>query len=75
MFNEVVSKAALEYSPVILTTYLYDYAKAFNHFYNEIKIIESDPELKDLRLFITDISKEIMYQGLKLLGINPLENL
>jgi len=75
MFNEVVSKAALEYSPVILTTYLFDYAKVFNHFYNEVKILEANSEIKDLRLFITLLSKEILNKGLKLLAINPLENL
>lgn len=75
MFNEVVSKAAIEYSPVTLATYLYEYAKSFNHFYNELKIIESDSNIKDLRLFITLINKEILGKGLYLLGIKPLENL
>lgn len=75
MFNETVSKAAVEYSPVILATYLYDYAKSFNHFYNEVKILESEEDLKNLRLFITLISKDILAQGLTYLGINPLENL
>lgn len=75
IFNEAVSKAAVEYSPVILATYLYDFAKAFNHFYNEVKIIESENDLKNLRLFITLVSKEILEKGLNLLGMKPLENL
>jgi arginyl-tRNA synthetase len=75
MFNEAVSKAAAEFSPVILATFLYDFSKTFNHFYNEVKIIDSEGDLKDLRLFLTLISKEIIEKGLKLLGINPLENL
>lgn len=75
MFNETVSKAATEYSPVVLATFLFDYAKTFNHFYNEVKIIDSEKEIKNLRLFITLISKDILAQGLTYLGINPLENL
>jgi arginyl-tRNA synthetase len=75
MFNEVVSKAAVEYSPVILATYLYELAKTFNHFYNEVKILESDVETKKFRLFVTYTTKEILNKGLRLLGINPLENL
>lgn len=75
MFNEVVSKAAQEYSPVVLATYLYEFAKSFNHFYNEVKIIDSETNTKELRLFITLISKEILGKGLNLLGIKPLENL
>jgi len=75
MFNEAVSKAAVEYSPVILATFLYDFAKAFNHFYNEVKIIDSENDIKDLRLFITLVSKEILEKGINLLGMKPLENL
>jgi len=75
MFNEVVTKAALEYSPVILASYLFDFAKSFNHFYNDVKILESDENIKELRLFITLISKEILSRGLELMAIRPLENL
>lgn len=75
MFNEVVQKAAKDYSPAVLATYIYDLSKSFNHFYNEHKILVEQTEVKELRLFLTLAVSEILYQGLKLLGIEPIDNL
>jgi len=76
MFNAIVSKAAQEFSPVILTTYLYEFAKSFNHFYNELRILDAEStEKKEIRLFITLVSKQMLDKGLNLLSIKPLENL
>lgn len=75
MFNDVVQKAAKEYSPAVLATYIYDLSKSFNHFYNEHKILTEDSQTKDFRLFLTLSVCETLFQGLKLLGIEPLDNL
>jgi len=75
MFDEIVYKASLELSPVILATYLHDLAKTFNSFYNDNKIISDNETEKDLRLLICSIIKEILDRGLYLLGIESIENL
>jgi arginyl-tRNA synthetase len=80
MFNEVVNKAAQELSPVDIATYIYDLAKTFNFFYTENKILiskdsQDSESIRDLRLMICLLVKEITNQSLYLLGIESLESL
>jgi arginyl-tRNA synthetase len=75
MFNDIVQKAAREYSPSTLANFIYDYAKTFNHFYNECKILEDTQSIRNFRLFLTLTSSKILEKGLNLLGIEVLDNL
>ncbi len=75
MFNEITLQATKDLSPSTLATYLYDIAKSFNSFYNDNKILDDNTEIKDLRLFLTLITSEILEKGLFLLGMEPLEEL
>jgi len=75
MFNDIVNKAAQEFSPVDIATYTHELAKLFNFYYSENKIISDDNKLQELRLTICLIVKEIMNQSLYLLGIESIDNL
>jgi len=75
MFDEIVAKTTIELSPVILATYLHDLAKNFNSFYNDYKIISDNEAERDLRLLTCSFIKEIIDNGLYLLGIESIENL
>jgi arginyl-tRNA synthetase len=76
MFNDIVQKSAKEYSPSTLANYIYDFAKTYNHFYNECKILNApSTSSKVFRIFITLVSSKVLEKGLYLLGIEVLENL
>lgn len=75
MFPEITKKAALEFSPVILTNYLHDIAKKFNLFYNDYKILDENVELRNFRVYLCLINSYILKKGLDLLGIEPLEEI
>ena len=75
MFNDIVQKSAKEYSPATLANFIYDFAKTYNHFYNECKILTAPSNTKELRLFITEVSSKVLEKGLHLLGIEVLDNL
>jgi arginyl-tRNA synthetase len=76
MFNDIVQKSAKEYSPSTLANYIYDFAKTYNHFYNECKILNApSTSSKVFRIFITLVSSKVLEKGLYLLGIEALENL
>jgi arginyl-tRNA synthetase len=75
MFNDIVNKAAQEFSPVDIATYTHELAKLFNFYYSENKIISDDNKLQELRLTICLIVKEILNQSLYLLGIESIDNL
>jgi arginyl-tRNA synthetase len=69
-FNTVAVRAAEEYRPSLLCTYLYEVAKKFNYFYHECSIGQAETvELKEARLSISFCTGQILKEGLALLGI------
>jgi arginyl-tRNA synthetase len=68
-FPEIVARAAQEYAPQYIATYLIELASEFNRYYAETKIIEKgDPE-SPYRVAITDAIRWTLKNGLYLLGI------
>ncbi|MCL1995908.1 MAG: arginine--tRNA ligase [Defluviitaleaceae bacterium] len=56
--------------PYILTRYLTNLAQTFNKFYQSNPIISQDTDIKNARLALVYATKNILHNGLKLLGIN-----
>lgn len=74
-FAEVVEEAATNYSPHVLTTYLFDLAQAFNLFYQKQRILQAEGEQKNFRLALTERTGGVLKQGLYLLGIKAPEKM
>jgi arginyl-tRNA synthetase len=54
----------------VVANYLYNLAKTFNRFYNEVSILNAPtPELIQFRMTISAFSGKILKHGLGLLGI------
>ncbi len=66
-FPEIVSFAAINYSPNLLCNYLFELAQKFNTFYNKHKVIGSQKE--EYRLLLTKATGQVLKNGLNLLGI------
>ncbi len=73
-FPEVVERAAAEFEPHHVVSYLTLLAAAFNRFYAEERIIE-DTEFGPYKLALTDAFRITMRNGLELLGIKALERM
>ncbi len=73
-FPEVVLRAAREYAPQYVATYLVELAAAFNHWYAEEKIIDETPE-SPYKLALTSAFHLTMVNGLALLGIKTPEQM
>ncbi len=67
-FPEVLERAALEFEPHYLTTYLTELAGAFNSWYAQERIVEDSEEGRH-RLAVTEAFRITMERGLWLLGI------
>lgn len=68
-FNEVVESAAEELAPHRICSYIYDLANAFNKFYHETKILtEEDAEKKEGYINLINLTKNVLEQGIDLLG-------
>ena len=75
-FPEIVSRAAEEYRPNIITNYLYETAKVFNTFYHEVPVLQAESEsLRNHRLQLTEATKTILKEGLELIGIEVPEEM
>lgn len=68
-FDDIAARAAAELAPQQLATYLIELAGAFNNFYNTQMILDEKEPLSPYRIALTRAFKEVMTEGLNLLGI------
>lgn len=60
--------------PSIISKYLLNLCSMFNRFYNENRVIENNvPNIN--RVAIVKVVKDILYSGLNILGITPIEKM
>lgn len=74
-FPEKLIDAAQKNEPYIVTRHIIEICKAFNKFYNENNIMNSEEELKKARLAIVYAVKNAVKTGLALLGIKAPEQM
>lgn len=75
-FGDSIRKAAQAYEPYILVRQLNFIARAFNKFYNNRPILNcEDSELLASGLRICEASSVVLEQGMRLLGISPVERM
>ena len=73
-FNEMVAEAAKSYKPSIVCRYLLDLGQKFNEFYHKCPVLQAeDEQLKNARLLLINKIKEVLKEGLDLLGIEAPE--
>ena len=75
LFPQIVEKAGIEYKPSIVSRYLLDLSAKFNEFYQTTKIINGEKSLKNFRLNLVYSIKQVLENGLNLLGIEPLKEM
>jgi len=75
-FPEVVLESAKKYAPNLLCNYLYALCQEYNSFYNDSPIINAESqELKEFRLLLTSAVRQVIKNGLYLLGINAVDRM
>ena len=69
-----IQRAAAEYRPLLIASYVYDLAKRFNDFYHACPVLTSPEPTRTARLALTAATRRTLANGLALLGITaPLE--
>ena len=70
LFDEAVIQAGREMNPAVIANYVYDLAKGYNQFYQELPVLKEEDTAKVLlRLCITDFVGKTIKTSMKLLGI------
>ena len=67
--------SAESYKPSILARYLIDVAREFNRFYHNCPVLSSEGELKHGRLLLVNATRQVIANGLALLGIEAPEEM
>jgi arginyl-tRNA synthetase len=68
-FSDAIVRAAETYKPSIVARYLIDLARDFNKFYHQCPVIQAEENLRDARLALIDAVRQVLVNGLWLLGI------
>jgi arginyl-tRNA synthetase len=76
LFQETIRQSAEELSPAIVANYVFDLAKGFNQFYQELPVLkEADRDKAVLRVCISKFAGSIISRSMKLLGIEVPERM
>lgn len=71
-----IEEAALQLAPSVIAQYVYDLAKQFNKFYNELSIInEEDKTKQKIRLSLVEMTGKTIRQAALLLGVTVPERM
>ena len=68
-FNQIVIKATEEYAPSVVAKYLLSLAQSFNTFYAKEKISVDDVKTRNTNMLISAVTRIVINEGLRLLGI------
>jgi len=73
---EVLEDISKDYQAHKLTTYIYELAKTFTDFYENVRVLEAESEeLKRARLSLVAATRQILEKVLKLMGISAPEKM
>ena len=75
-FPSIVKEAGDNYSPALIANYIYELAREYNQFYQEVPVLrEPDKNKANLRLVMSEFTGKVIKSAMKLLGIEVPERM
>jgi arginyl-tRNA synthetase len=74
-FEELIRDATVDRAPHRITRYLEELAAAFHVFYNRHRVISDDALLTTARLFLVRCTRQVLLNGLAVLGVSAPERM
>ncbi|NUO08174.1 MAG: arginine--tRNA ligase [Candidatus Brocadia sp.] len=74
-FPSVILKAAEFYEPSLICNYLIDVCGNLNRFYNAHRVLSDDKEITKARVLLVDATRQVIKNGLHILGIHTPEQM
>ena len=74
-YPDTVEDAARELAPHLIAFYLRDLASTFHSYYNATRVLVDDPALKLARLALATAVRQVLRNGLQLLGVGAPERM
>ncbi len=69
-YPELLEKAAINHEPHLIAHYLKELAGNFHAYYNAHKVLVEDPQLRTARIALSMAVKQVIANGLQLLGVS-----
>ena len=74
-FPEIAAKSSNDLKPHLIASYLYSLAQKFNEYYHIHQILKADAQIRDARILLISSVRQVIKNGLNLLGIDVLERM
>jgi len=74
-YSEVVERACEKYDASEITKYLFELAQMFNDYYHSINISKAEEDVKKVRLALIKSVRQVLANGLSLLGIELIDEM
>ena len=74
-FPNMIQRAANDRAPHVLVHYLHELAASFHGYYNATRVLEGDNALKQARLALCHATRQVIANGLELLGASAPERM
>ena len=72
---EIVAAAGMQLEPHLIAAYLLELAQAFQTYYNDHQFLVDDADVRDARLALALAVRQVLANGLALLGVNAPEKM
>ena len=74
-FSDAVRQAGVRHEPSIIAKYLFDLGREFNDYYQSVPMIQDNKTKQAARLGLASAVKQVLTNGLKILGIATVEEM
>ena len=74
-YPEIVEQAGKNYAPSELAKYLFELAQEFNDYYHAVPVLKTKVDVRQARLALISAVRQTLENGLKLLGIEVMEEM
>ncbi|MBI5072812.1 arginine--tRNA ligase [Candidatus Woesearchaeota archaeon] len=68
-FPQIIEEAASHYKPSYICRYLLDLCQLFNSYYHDVHVLNAEEEVRAVRLYLLSCIRQVLQNGLSLLGI------
>ena len=70
-----IRQAARSHEPQVIAHALLEMAQAYNRFYQNVRILDGDPDAAPVRILLADCLRVVLRDGLYLLGLGAPERM
>jgi arginyl-tRNA synthetase len=72
---DVVLDTVKKVEPATVLTYLFKMTHVLNSSYEQLNVIGSEPELQQARMALYESARQVLYNGMTLLGLSPVDRM